>query len=98
MKNGNSLWDDMCYHYNTGVQQVREFQKIWDKVQPYVDNTRFNEVQRKLRAQALNAIYWKDACLLYFQQFSRRPFPPEIEFPINNLDEIIANDMRRVRR
>jgi len=98
LKNGNSLWDEMCYHYDTGVQQVREFQKTWDKVQPYVDSTRFNEVQRKLRAQALNAIYWKDACLLYFQQFSRRPFPQEIEFPVNNLDEIIANDMRRARR
>jgi alpha-glucuronidase len=98
MKSGNSLWDDMCYHYDKGVRQVREFQKTWDRLKPYIDSTRFNEVERKLRMQAANAILWKDACLLYFQQFSGKPFPLEIEFPVHNLNEIIANDMRRTRR
>ena len=30
MKSGRTLWDEMCYHYDAGVQQVREFQKQWD--------------------------------------------------------------------
>ena len=95
MRNGNSLWNELCYHYDKGVQQVREFQKIWDKIQPYVDAERFTAVQRKLRAQDVNAQLWKDACLLYFQQFSKMPIPYELERPVNNLDEIIKNDMRR---
>ncbi|MEO6230283.1 MAG: hypothetical protein ABJB11_20655 [Ferruginibacter sp.] len=95
MKSGRTLWDEMCYHYDEGVQQVREFQKIWDEVEPYVDSSRFNAVQRKLRSQSTNAILWKDACLLYFQQFSKMPIPYEIERPIHSLDDIIKNDMGR---
>ena len=92
MKNGRTLWDDLCYHYEEGVNQVREFQKVWDKAGPYVDSTRFMEVQRKLRIQCVNAILWKDACTLYFQQFSKMPIPYELERPVNNLDEMIEND------
>lgn len=97
MKSGRSLWDEICYHYDKGVQQVRQFQQIWDKVESYVDKERFIAVQRKLRSQSANAVLWKDACLLYFQQFSKMPIPYDIERPVNNLDEIIANDMRRRR-
>lgn len=97
MKNGRSLWDEIAFRYDKGVQQVRQFQKIWDKVEPYTDKERFAAVQRKLRSQAANAVLWKDACLLYFQQFSRMPIPYEIERPVNNLDEVIANDMGRRR-
>jgi alpha-glucuronidase len=95
MKSGLTLWDEICYHYDTGLQQVREFQKIWDKVQPYVDSERFIEVQNKLRSQTANAQLWKDACLLYFQQFSKMPIPYDIERPVHNLDELIKNDMKR---
>lgn len=97
MKSGKTLWEEICYHYDKGVQQVREFQKVWDKAQPYVDSTRFADVQRKLRAQSLNAVAWKDAVLQFFQQYSRMPIPYDVERPVNNLDDIIANDMRRRR-
>ncbi|HEY4288833.1 MAG TPA: alpha-glucuronidase [Puia sp.] len=89
MKSGETLWDALCYRYDGGVRQVREFQKIWDRAQPFVDSARFTEVQRKLREQCANAILWKDACLLYFQQFSRMPIPYNIDRPVHNLDEII---------
>ncbi|MEO7766030.1 MAG: alpha-glucuronidase [Ferruginibacter sp.] len=95
MKSGRTLWDEICYHYDMGVQQVRGFQKTWDKVQPFVDSSRFNAIQRKLRSQSTNAVLWKDACLLYFQQFSKMPIPYEIERPAHNLDDIIKNDMSR---
>jgi alpha-glucuronidase len=88
MKSGRSLWDEMCYHYETGLQQVREFQKVWDKVQPYVDPERFSLVQKKLRKQCINAQEWKDGCLLYFQQFSRLPIPYNIERPVNDLNDL----------
>lgn len=95
MKDGRSLWEDICYHYDKGVQEVREFQKIWDKAEPYVDSFRFKAVQRKLREQCINAVLWKDACLQYFQLFSRMPIPYDIERPINNLDDIRANEFKR---
>jgi alpha-glucuronidase len=92
MKSGRTLWEEICYHYDQGVNEVRAFQKTWDRVQPYMDNVRFTAVQRKLRYEAVNALLWKDACLLYFQQFSHMPIPFDLERPVNNLDEIIAND------
>lgn len=96
MKNGRILWDELCYRYDTGLQHVRQFQKDWDKVKPYVDSERFFHVQHKLRDQCRHAQIWKDACLLYFQQFSRKPIPYDIERPVFNLDELIKRDMRRM--
>jgi alpha-glucuronidase len=88
MKNGRILWDELCYHYDNGVEQVRQFQKTWDQEQPYVDTQRFGEVQSKLHRQAIDAQIWKDACVLYFQQFSRRPIPDDIEPPIYDLEHL----------
>jgi alpha-glucuronidase len=95
MKSGRTLWNALCYHYQDGLDQVRAFQKTWDKVQPYVDSERFNVVQSKLRQQCLNAQVWKDGCLLYFQQFSRIPIPYNIERPVHELNDLIRNDMKR---
>ncbi len=98
MKSGRTLWNELCYCYDKGLQQVRQFQKIWDRTQPYVDTERFLQVQSKLRSQSRNAQLWKDGCLLYFQQFSKMPIPYEIERPVNDLDEMIKNDTRRPAR
>lgn len=98
MKNGRTLWEEMCYLYDTGVQQVRQFQTIWDRAEFYVDPQRFFEVQSKLRNQCRNAQIWKDACLLYFQQFSNQPIPYDIERPVNDLKDIIQADTDRLRR
>lgn len=96
MKSGRSLWDELCYHYDRGVQEVREFQKTWDKLEPYVDTQRFSEVQSKLKIQAKDAVWWKDACLLYFQTFAKMPIPYEIERPVHELEELkkIKLDMK----
>src|SRR5690606_36002555 len=49
MKSGRTLWDELCIHYDRGVQEVRGFQKTWDKLQAHIDQQRFVEVQSKLR-------------------------------------------------
>ena len=92
MKNGKTLWDDLCSHWDSGVKQVRQFQVVWDKVEPYVDAERFGRVQEKLRRQTRDAQFWKDACILYFQQFSKRPLPDYIERPVNNLNYYMTID------
>lgn len=88
LKNGLTLWESLCQHYDRGVQQVKTFQKLWDKVQPFIDKERFNVVQSLLKTQIRDAIWWKDGCLLYFQEFSKMPFPDEMERPIHNLDDL----------
>ena len=96
MKNGRTLWDELCYRYDSGVQQVREYQKVWDKLESEIDSQRFAEVQSRLRIQARDAVWWKDAILLYFQTYSQMPIPYEIERPVHELDELekIKLDMK----
>ena len=89
MKSGRTFWDELCHKYDDGVHEARHFLAVWDAMQPYVDSQRFDEVQHKLRIQARDAEWWRDACLLYFQTFSRRPIPQDMEHPVHNLDEMM---------
>ena len=89
MKSGRTFWDELCHKYDEGVHQARHFLAVWDAMQPYVDSQRFSEVQRKLRIQARDSEWWRDACLLYFQTFSHRPIPQDMEHPVHNLDEMM---------
>ena len=89
MKSGRTFWDELCHKYNDGVYDARRFLTVWDVMQPYVDAQRFTEVQHKLRIQARDAVWWRDACLLYFQTFSHRPIPQDMEHPVHNLDEMM---------
>lgn len=88
LKNGNDLWTALCYRYDSGLQRVRAFQRIWDSTKGLVDDDRFKSVQSQLKIQSRDAQVWKDACLLYFQQFSKREIPYDLERPIYELDTL----------
>ena len=90
MKNGWTFWDELCCKYDTGVQEVREYHKIWDRMEKYVDAEHFQHVQSRLKIQSHDAVWWKDACLLYFQTFSNLPIPYNIERSVNELDDLKA--------
>lgn len=89
MKSGRTFWDELCHKYDDGVREARHFLVVWDAMQPYVDSQRFDEIQRKLRIQARDSEWWRDACLLYFQTFAHRPIPQDMEHPVHNLDEMM---------
>lgn len=87
MKSGRTLWDELCFAYNRGVQSVRQMQHTWDSLAGHVDQARFEHVKALLRIQEKEARWWRDACLLYFQTFSGLPIPPEYEQPAETLDD-----------
>ena len=89
MKSGRTFWEELCHKYDDGVHEARHFLAVWDAMQSYVDVQRFSEVQRKLRIQARDSEWWRDACLLYFQTFSKRQIPQDVEHPVHNLDEMM---------
>lgn len=89
MKSGRTLWAELCYAYNRGVSKTRNFQKLWDSMERYIDPQRFRDVQHRLKIQARDAVWWRDACLLYFQQFSRQPIPYELERPVHELEDMM---------
>lgn len=86
LKNGRTLWDGMAMKYQEGVDEVATMQATWDKMKPYVDEQRFHEVQMLLMIQNKEAKWWRDACLLYFQQFSGKELPKGVEKPTQTLE------------
>ncbi|MDN5289965.1 MAG: alpha-glucuronidase [Anaerophaga sp.] len=89
MSSGLTLWDELCYHYYHGVEEVRLMQKKWDRLTGMIDQERFDHVQHKLKIQTREAVWWRDACLLYFQTFSGMPIPHELERPAHDLEELM---------
>lgn len=86
LKNGATLWDGLALKYQEGVNQVASMQSTWNKIKPYVDEQRFNEVEMLLNIQQKEAKWWRDACLLYFQQFSGKDLPSGVEKPTQTLE------------
>jgi alpha-glucuronidase len=86
LKNGQTLWNGMALKYQEGVDQVRELQATWESLQPYVDAERFHAVQQAITIQLKEAIWWKNACMLYFQEHSTLEFPAGMEKPTETLD------------
>jgi alpha-glucuronidase len=85
-KSGRTLWQELCYRYNRGVDTVDEMQAIWSTLADFVDHARFTHVQSLLSIQQREARWWRDACLLYFQTFSRQPIPEQYEQPAETLE------------
>ena len=86
LKNGQPLWNGMALKYQEGVDEVAEMQATWNKTEKFMDETRFKEVQMLLNIQHKEAKWWRDACLLYFQQFSGKELPKGVEKPTQTLD------------
>jgi alpha-glucuronidase len=86
MQSGRTLWEELCFQYNKGVDAVRSFQQQWTGLQMQVDAQRHSQVQQLLNIQLADAIWWRDACLSYFQTFSKMPIPPQYPQPAHSLD------------
>lgn len=86
MKSGRTLWDELCYKYNLGVDSVRWMQKTWSGLNGLIDKERFDQVKMLLSIQEKEAVWWRDACLSYFQTFSKKPIPSQYEQPLHTLN------------
>lgn len=86
LKSGRTLWDEMCLRYNEGVEGIREIQTEWDRLKPFLDAERYENVRERLVKQVRDARIWKDACIVYFQTFSKKAIPEGVEPPEHNLE------------
>ncbi|MEQ1675997.1 MAG: alpha-glucuronidase family glycosyl hydrolase [Chitinophagaceae bacterium] len=86
MKSGLTLWNELCRQYYTGAERVKKLQQTWEGLQQFVDKERFDQVKMLLQVQYDEAIWWRNACLLYFQTFSKQPIPPAYEQPDKTLE------------
>jgi len=93
VRSGRTLWDELATHYQRGVSWVRRADAGWDSLAGAVDAERHAEVSKKLALQERDAAWWRDACLLYFQTFSKRRLPAGVEGPRMTLEEFKARSL-----
>lgn len=87
MKSGRVLWDELGAKYQLGVDSVRWMQKQWNSLEKKIDEERFQQTKMLLSIQEKEAVWWRDACLLYFQTFSKMPIPSFVEKPNQTLED-----------
>ena len=95
MRSGWILWDELALRYQRGVDWVRAARRQWDALAGAIDPERHAGVAKKLATQERDAAWWRDAVLLYFQTFARRPLPEGVEKPGKTLEEYMARSLTR---
>lgn len=90
LANGKTLWEELCYRYYAGASQVKQMQLDWEKLQPVIDAERYRHVQQLLAIQYQEATWWRNACVLYFQTFSKQPIPASLPAPEKSLEYYIG--------
>lgn len=88
MSSGNTLWDELCLHYDRGISSVESYQRTWKRLERHVSPAIFAEVSKKLDIQKNDALWWRDACVGYFQTFSGMPLPSGVRplgVPVDSL-------------
>jgi len=86
MASGRTLWNELCLRYEKGVDSVKWLSDQWELSKSKIDTERFEAVKALLVKQERDAKIWRDACILYFQTFSKRPVPEGVEKADHDLD------------
>lgn len=86
LSTGQTLWNGLVDHYYLGVEQVKKMETIWNGLENKIDKERFMHTKSLLKLQEDEAAWWRDACLLFFQEYSGMPIPDKYEQPKHNLD------------
>jgi alpha-glucuronidase len=90
MKSGKTLWDEMVHRYSQGAAEAKSMQAEWTSLHGKIDTARHRDVTMLLQIQANEAKWWRDACISYFQSFSRMPLPVGLDKPAMSLEEYKA--------
>ncbi len=81
MKSGRTLWDELCHTYYAAADSSKWMQQTWNTIKSKIDAERSHHITMFLSIQQKEAIWWRNACLLYFQTFSNLPIPQGLEKP-----------------
>jgi alpha-glucuronidase len=93
IRSGRTMWEELALHYQRGVDWTRDTRKAWEALSGVIDSERHAAIAKKLGLQERDAIHWRDACLLYFQTFSKRQLPEGVEKPQKTLAEYKAKSL-----
>jgi alpha-glucuronidase len=94
MASGRTLWNELTERYCAGVISVRQMQSTWQSLAGRIDADRFEETRAFLAIQEKEAKWWRDASVLYFQTFSKRPIADACGPPAESLEHYKSIDWR----
>ncbi len=103
MRSGETLWNELCHQYDQGVREAQSFADTWKRMRPFftaadaasnLSPERFADQERNFDRQAKDAVWWRDACLLYFQQFSGMKLPKGSPKPQHKLEDLMKFQLR----
>ena len=87
-RSGRTLWDELCHRYSARRRRRPPHAGDLGRRWPRSSIARATaHVRRLLAIQEQEARWWRNACLLYFQTFSRRPLPDGLEPLEGTLEE-----------
>ena len=94
MASGRTLWDELTFRYCRGVDAVRSMENTWQGLSRFVDAERYEETRAFLAIQEKEARWWRDASVLYFQTFSKRPIEDSCGPPAETLEHYMSINNR----
>jgi alpha-glucuronidase len=86
MDSGQSLWVELVEHYYAGAAAAAKMQNQWLALKDQLEPNQFNQVRMALAIQVKEAKWWRDACVLYFQTYSKMLLPAGLEKPEHSLE------------
>ncbi len=95
LSTGRTLWDELVHRYTDGVNKVKQMRRNWAALRGRVDAERFNLTAQYLAIQEAEAQWWRDACLAYFQSFSKLPYAKGYAAPAHPLEYYKSLDARK---
>jgi alpha-glucuronidase len=96
MRDGQTLWTSLVERYDRGVGQVEGNMRRWAGLRPFIDPRRFAAVSSDLDRQVLEAWWWRDASIAYWQSLAKLPLPPGHSPPAHPLSWYQAVHFDRV--
>lgn len=85
MRSAQTLWHALIDDYDRGVREVEANRHEWQSLRPFIDAKRFDAVSADLDRQVLEARWWRDASIAYWQSLSKLPLPPGHSQPAHSL-------------
>jgi alpha-glucuronidase len=85
LRSGQSLWPALVDRYDRGLKTVATMRRQWQSLGPLVDQARYISVAARLDRQYVEAGWWRDASIAYFQSASHLPLPAGTTAPPHSL-------------
>jgi alpha-glucuronidase len=88
LNTGRTLWEELSTRLYTGADSVAWMQQQWNLAKADLDPEVYTNVAQRLMVQRREAIWWRNAWVLYLQSFARQPIPSGFEPPKQTLEEV----------